>query len=552
MLLDIVKKGSTDRSVLIRIIDDGDGTPETGVEHNTTGIDLWYRREGAAKTSITEVALAALTTAHAAGGIEHVGDGYYRLDLPDAAFATGANYVDVGGTVTDMIVIGGRVRLVDTDIEVANIPANITQFGGSNGTFSGGRPEVNATHWGGTAVASALVRGNVKQWDDDNVEAPDSAGRPHVHVVSMANDSITDTAAAAAFVQEVRNAITGGAYALSTDANGRMRIVDGTGAGELDLTSGLVALADGTLTAAKFAANAITSTVIADSALPIAKFGSGYLEAIESAAETVLESMGLDQLLIEPLTGGLPNEDTYFALLDASVAAVSGKLGTPTDFDSGATLADNLFDLQDSIIANRAAAALADIHLDHLMAVAAVGSDVADSSIIARLCGNGATPSFDDYSHLTNSLAALSGQIADVPTATENRNAITGGAYPLDTDANGRMRIVDGTGAGEISLTNGALDSVLALGTQAKADVNAEIVDALNGDTYAEPAQGTPPATASIAVKLGWLYTAWRNQGAQDADEFRLFADDGTTVLAKRATSDDGTTYTAGELTTGA
>ncbi len=39
--------------------------------------------------------------------------------------------------------------------------------------------------------------------------------------------------------------ITGGAYPLDTDGNGRIRIVDGTGAGELDTTSGKVTLADG-------------------------------------------------------------------------------------------------------------------------------------------------------------------------------------------------------------------------------------------------------------------------------------------------------------------
>jgi len=120
-LLDIVKKDSTDRSVTIRIIDSTDGTPETGVVFNTAGIDLWYRREGATKTSITEADLTtpALDDAHADGGFLHISDGEYRLDLPDAACATAANHVDVGGTVTGMVVIGGRIRLVDYDPEAA-------------------------------------------------------------------------------------------------------------------------------------------------------------------------------------------------------------------------------------------------------------------------------------------------------------------------------------------------------------------------------------------------------------------------------------------------
>jgi hypothetical protein len=118
-LLDIVKKGATDRSVVLRIIDSTAGTPETGVVFNTAGIDLWYRREGAVKTSITEATLSALNDAHSDGGFLHIGDGEYRLDLPDAAVASGANHVDVGGTVTGMIVIGGRVRLVNYDPEDA-------------------------------------------------------------------------------------------------------------------------------------------------------------------------------------------------------------------------------------------------------------------------------------------------------------------------------------------------------------------------------------------------------------------------------------------------
>lgn len=111
-----ILKGSTDQSVVIRIVDSGDGTPETGVVYNTSGIDLWYRREGATKTSITEATLSALNDAHSDGGILHIGDGYYRIDLPDAAVASGANGVTVGGTVTGMVVIGCYVPLIDVNL----------------------------------------------------------------------------------------------------------------------------------------------------------------------------------------------------------------------------------------------------------------------------------------------------------------------------------------------------------------------------------------------------------------------------------------------------
>lgn len=44
---------------------------------------------------------------------------------------------------------------------VANAPVNVAQFGGSNGTFASGRPEVNSTHWAGTAVGSTTVRADL-------------------------------------------------------------------------------------------------------------------------------------------------------------------------------------------------------------------------------------------------------------------------------------------------------------------------------------------------------------------------------------------------------
>jgi hypothetical protein len=112
-----IKAGTTDVSVVIRIVDSGDGTPETGVVFNTSGIDLEYRREGATSTDITEATLAGLNSAHADGGFLHIGNGYYRLDLPDAACASGVSGVLVHGTVTGMVVIGCYIQLIANTAE---------------------------------------------------------------------------------------------------------------------------------------------------------------------------------------------------------------------------------------------------------------------------------------------------------------------------------------------------------------------------------------------------------------------------------------------------
>lgn len=102
---------ATDVSVPFKVLDSTAGTPETGYAYNTTGVDFWYRRgPTGTKTSITE-ATQTVTGAHTDGGLVHVSDGVGRLDLPDAAVATGVDYVEYGGTFTDMVVIGGRVKL---------------------------------------------------------------------------------------------------------------------------------------------------------------------------------------------------------------------------------------------------------------------------------------------------------------------------------------------------------------------------------------------------------------------------------------------------------
>jgi hypothetical protein len=111
-----VKVGSTDISIVIRIVDSTNGTPETGVTSATAGLAFNYRREGGLLVGIAPLSdLALLTSAHADGGLLHIAHGYYRLDVPDAAFAAGVDGVLVEGTATDMVVIGTYVQLLGYD-----------------------------------------------------------------------------------------------------------------------------------------------------------------------------------------------------------------------------------------------------------------------------------------------------------------------------------------------------------------------------------------------------------------------------------------------------
>lgn len=83
------------------------------------------------------------------------------------------------------------------------------------------------------------------------------------------------------------------------------------------------------------------------------------------------------------------------------------------------------------------------------------------------------------------------------------------------------------------------------------AQVNAEVVDAINVDTYAEPGQEAPAATASIVKKIGYTYKFLRNRKTQDATTLKVYGDDATTVDQKSTVSDNGTTYDQGEIASG-
>lgn len=122
----------------------------------------------------------------------------------------------------------------------------------------------------------------------------------------------------------------------------------------------------------------------------------------------------------------------------------------------------------------------------------------------------------------------------------------------VDTVAN--VTLVDTTTTNtDMRGTDGANTVVPdAAGTAATpAEVNAEVLDVLTVDTFAEPGQGAPAATTTILGRLQYLYKAWRNQSEQTATTSSLYNDAGSVVDQKATVSDDGTTFTKGEQGTG-
>lgn len=88
----------------------------------------------------------------------------------------------------------------------------------------------------------------------------------------------------------------------------------------------------------------------------------------------------------------------------------------------------------------------------------------------------------------------------------------------------------------------------LTLSTLTTALVNAEVVDALNVDTYAEPSS-VPAATASLVAKIGFLELLARNKRTQTATTQLIRNDGDSGTVATSTVSDDGTTLIVTKLT---
>lgn len=86
------------------------------------------------------------------------------------------------------------------------------------------------------------------------------------------------------------------------------------------------------------------------------------------------------------------------------------------------------------------------------------------------------------------------------------------------------------------------------IGATGLASINAEVVDTLITDTYAEAAS-VPAATSSLKDKINWLFALARNKVTSTSTTIALRNDADGANIATSTQSDNGTTYTRGEWT---
>jgi len=337
---------------------------------------------------------------------------------------------------------------------------------------------------------------------------------------------------------------------------------------------------------------------------------SSRVDALVGAMGTdVLTAASLNADAVTEIQVGLATAaalDVVDNFLDTEIAAIISTLGTPAGVSISADIAaieaqtDDIGAAGagltavpwnaawDTEVQSEANDALVANNLDHLVLIA-VDTDFATTvhldSVIGHLADNGTTATF---SRTTDSLEALEGKIDAVDNFVDTEVAaiittlgtpagasISADILTIDNlvddlesrlgtpsnlgsgatvaanlvDIEGQTDDIGVAGAGLTTLATAA--SIAALNNLSAAQVNAEVVDALNVDTYAEPGQEAPPATTTLVKKLGYLYKFLRNKKTQTATTLSIFADDATTVDQKATISDDATTYTHNEIVTG-
>jgi hypothetical protein len=123
----------------------------------------------------------------------------------------------------------------------------------------------------------------------------------------------------------------------------------------------------------------------------------------------------------------------------------------------------------------------------------------------------------------------------------------------IDNFVDGLESTIGAAGAGLTALGDARIANLDATVSSraTPAQVNTEVVDALATDTYAEPGQGAPAATTTLAAKINYLFKAFRNRKRQTATLWELMDDAETTVDQKATVSDDGTTAIKQEIVSG-
>ena len=276
------------------------------------------------------------------------------------------------------------------------------------------------------------------------------------------------------------------------------------------LTGTTAGLIDGAITAAKIASDAITDAKVA-SDVTIASVTGAVGSVTGNVGGNVVGSVAS---VTAPVTAGTVSDKTGYALSGAGIQAIWDALTSAltTVGSIGKRLVDNI----DATISSRSSHTAANVRTE-------IDSN---STQLAKLGTPAGASVSADVAAIKSETAAI---LAD--TGTDGVAVASGSktGYSLASD--------------QSAVTVGTVND---LGATARSRVNAELLDVLNVDTFAEPSS-VPAATSTLVAKLQWLFALARNKMTQTSTTQTLRNDADSASIGTSTVADNGTTLTRGE-----
>lgn len=200
--------GVASRTEYLYIRDALSGAPKTGLVFNTSGLAASYIRSLGSRVAIT-LATQTVNGAWSSGGFAECDGsnlpGIYRFDIPDAAFAAGANKAIVQVIGTNLLASPLEYQLVAFNPDDA-VRMGLTALPNAAAEASGGLPTLSAAQ-----ASNGTIQANVHRWLTGTPNAL-SSGRVDVIVGAVTSGVI----AAASFAAGALDAVWSTATRLLT------------------------------------------------------------------------------------------------------------------------------------------------------------------------------------------------------------------------------------------------------------------------------------------------------------------------------------------------
>jgi hypothetical protein len=327
----------------------------------------------------------------------------------------------------------------------------------------------------------------------------------------------------------------------------------------------------------------IGGTIVATAADPTdaTAFGLSRIDAAvstrasQTSVDTVDDFLDTEIAAIKAKTDNLPSDPADASDIAASFSTVNTKLDTIDDFLDTEVAA--IKTKTDNLPANTATELTSistkidtvDDFLDTEIAAIKTKTDALPANTASELTTIASKiDTVDDFLDTeiaaikakTDNLPAAPAATGDIPSAATIADAVWDEAQSGHTTAgtfgkylDDEVSSVSGGGGGSLTASDvwshatRTLSAGVDLSAQAKADVNAEVVDALSTDTHSE-LTSLPGASPTFKQMVQFVYTILRNKLTTTSSTGTLYRNDGTTSLGTNSVSDDGTTYSKGRF----